>query len=131
MSASGAGGGGPALALAPGAEVDFCVRDDAWVPARVEAGGAAGALRVRFALGALDVVRDVAAAELVARVAPAGALSLPLLCGQVVDALMRTPATAAFAASEQWQRGACWRARSSHCARACGRSGTERVRGPR
>ena len=77
-----------ALSLLVGSDIDFCVRDDAWVPARVES-CSRGILRVRLAIGGAEVVRDVCAAEAALRVAPAGAYTLPLLNGQGVDVLIR------------------------------------------
>ena len=95
-----------ALSLLVGSDIDFCVRDDAWVPARIES-CTHGTLRVRLAIGGAEVVRDVSASEAASRVAPAGSYTLPLLDGQSVDALIRVgeSVSAPEGTEEQWQRG--------------------------
>ncbi len=95
-----------ALSLLVGSDIDFCVRDDAWVPARIES-CTHGNLRVRLAIGGAEIVRDVSATEAALQVAPAGSYTLPLLDGQPVDALIRIgeSVSAPTGLEEQWQRG--------------------------
>lgn len=92
--------------LAVGAEVDYNVVDALWVPARVEAVSPSG-VTLRFAAaGTVELSHVLTSEQAATRVAPAASQSVPMLDGQPVDVLHRTPATESFPASEQWQRGA-------------------------
>ena len=102
-----------ALSLSVGAEVDYCIVDDAWVLARVEGCDATNGVRVRFAVGSVEVVRVIESnAAAASCLAPAGTFSLPLLKGQKIDVLVRAVSSRNNSATgvapvmdQQWQRG--------------------------
>ena len=99
-----------ALDLATGAEVDFnlCGEGGVWLPARVEQVLPDGGLIIRAALtSTAEVCVPLPLGAAWARLAPAGAHTIPLLDGQQVDFLRRAaPVGASLCYFEQWQSGA-------------------------